>query len=149
MKRNLTLPLFSLIILVGFVACAPLKTTMPLSSQRGYTLSLEFPSKSIWLKPEIPNQRDHYTGVGVITVRVRDANGQPVKNVPIIYRVDASSAQHINLRTDNRTDQDGRAQVIIEPNYPGQFTVYVHVDDVKQAVIFNALAESFGRSVSA
>lgn len=132
---RLTVVLLALALGFGSVGCAP-KLLGPTSS--GYFISLQATPRAIWQEPPNPPLHTPYSTSSVLIVRVRDAQGQPIDDVPVQFEVEPAWSQDATVSPQQTTTQDGKAQASFQAFNTGVVRVRAHVDAMTQEVSITA-----------
>jgi len=106
-------------------ACAPLQYEIPVQSEHGYRVSLHLSDTLIWLGPV-----RGFPQAAVLLVRVRDAQGQPVDGLTVLFSVEPDWTQNAALTPAEVRTRNGEARTIFQANTTGVVHVMARVDDV-------------------
>ena len=107
-------------------ACAPLHNEPELLSEHGYRVSLHVSDTLIFLGASglsVPQ-------VSAVVVRVRDAQGQPVEGLPVVFAAEPSWTQNVSFTPPEARTRDGQARTIFEANTTGVVHIMARVDRV-------------------
>jgi Big-like domain-containing protein len=135
MIRFTACTILCLALLCNGMACTPQPVAPPTLSEHGYTVSLYVSEPLIWLGlpgPGFPQET-------VLTVRVRDAQGQPVDGIPVMFQVEPSWTHDISLTSEQERSRNGEARTVLGPRTTGVVRVEARVDN---AVLHTAITIS-------
>src|SRR4029434_10140517 len=93
-------------------ACAPLPHEPEVLSEHGYRVSLHVSDTLIFLGASglsVPQ-------ASAIVVRVRDAQGQPVDGLPIVFSAEPSWTQNVSVTSVDARTRPGPARTICADN---------------------------------
>ena len=107
-------------------ACAPMHNEPEVVSEHGYRVSLYVSDRLIWLGPAGPN----FPQAAEMIVRVRDAQGQPVDGIPVMFTAEPSWTQNVSFTPTEARTRNGEARAIFEANTTGIVHIMVRVDNV-------------------
>jgi len=107
-------------------ACAPKHQESAALSERGYRVSLHVSDSQIWLGPAEPR----YPQTAEVIVRVRDAQGQPVDGIAVLFSVEPSWTRNASLTPSEALTRKGEARASLQANTTGVVHVMAHVDNV-------------------
>ena len=117
-------------------ACAP-KTNEPAAlSEHGYRVSLHVSDKQLWLgstDPRRPQAAD-------LVVRVRDAQGQPVDGIAVVFSVESSWTQNASFSPAETLTRNGKAQTIFQVNTTGLVQVMARADNVTRVATITVVS---------
>ena len=107
-------------------ACTPLPHEPEALSEHGYRVSLHVSETLIFLGP---------SGLNVplaseVVVRVRDAQGQPVDGLPVVFAAEPSWTQNVSFTPSEARTRHGEVRTIFEANTTGVVHIMVRVDQV-------------------
>ena len=107
-------------------ACAPLHNAPEALSEHGYRVSLHVSDTRIFLGP---------SGLNVplaseVVVRVRDAQGQPVDGLLVVFSTEPSWTQNVSFTPAEARTRNGEARAIFQANTTGVVHVMARVDNV-------------------
>lgn len=124
-QYTLTIGLCCLLLWVS-TACAPKDNGSATLSEHGYRVSLHVSDPLIRLGtggPGIPNAAE-------VVVRVRDAQGQPVDGVAVVFSVEPSWTQNASFTPAEARTRNGQARSIFQANTTGVVQVIARADNV-------------------
>jgi len=124
MRRDVSVVCLGLMLLWGSTACAP-KARESLLSEHGYRVSLDVSDPMLWIGPGVPGLPD----TAEVSVRVRDAQEQPVNGITVRFSAEPSWAQNVSFTPPEAPTQHGEAHTIVQVNTTGHFHVMAHVDN--------------------
>ena len=101
----------SLSSVVGITACALKRGESSALSERGYRVALQVSDTIIFFG--LPDAR--YPHTAEVVVRVRDAQGQPVDGIAVLFSVEPSWAQHASLTPRRRSPAMGKRALSLQP----------------------------------
>ena len=107
-------------------ACAPRHNEPELLSEHGYRVSLQVSDTLIYLGPSglrVPQ-------ASAVGVRVRDAQGQPVDGLPVVFFAEPSWAQKVSFTPAEVRTRHGEAHTIFEAKTTGVVHIMARVDHV-------------------
>jgi len=93
-------------------ACAPLPHEPEALSEHGYRVSLHVSDTRIFLGasgPSLPQASE-------MVVRVRDAQGQPVDGLPVVFSAEPSWTQNVSFTPPEARTRNGEVRPIFEAN---------------------------------
>jgi len=93
-------------------ACAPLPHAPEALSEHGYRVSLHVSDTRIFLGasgPSLPQASE-------MVVRVRDAQGQPVDGLPVVFSAEPSWTQNVSFTPPEARTRNGEVRPIFEAN---------------------------------
>ncbi len=105
--RHVRVMLLCLVLAYGSVACAPKLVGPTVSS--GYFFSLWVSDPEIWLLLEGSSLEEYFPRVAELTVRVQNAQGQPVDGVPVMFQVEPDWVQDASVIPQSAITRDGVA----------------------------------------
>jgi hypothetical protein len=128
--RHVRMTLLGLMLACGGVACAPklVGPTVP----SGYFFSLRVSDPQIWLLLEGISMEEYLPRVSELTVRVQDAQGQPVDGVPVTFQVESAWIQDASVTPHRAMTRGGVAQAVFSAKTTGMVRIMVRVDDTTQ-----------------
>ena len=92
-----------LLLLLGSTACALKRGESSALSERGYRVALQVSDTIIFFG--LPDSR--YPHTAEVVVRVRDAQGQPVDGIAVLFSVEPSWAQYASLTPAEALTRNG------------------------------------------
>jgi len=95
-------------------------------SEHGYRVSLYVSDRLIWLGPAGPN----FPQAAEMIVRVRDAQGQPVDGIAVVFSVEPSWTQSASLTPAEALTRNGDVHTIFQASTTGVVHVMARVDNV-------------------
>ena len=107
-------------------ACAPLHNEPEALSEHGYRVSLHVSDTLIFLGASglsVPQ-------ASAIVVRVREAQGQPVDGLPVVFSAEPSWTQNVSFTPPEGRTRNGEVRTIFEANTTGVVHILVRVDQV-------------------
>ena len=96
-----------------------------MQSEHGYRVSLHVSDTLIWLGPV-----RGFPQAAALVVRVRDAQGQPVDGLTVLFSVEPDWTQNAALTPAEVRTRNGEARTIFQANTTGVVHVMARVDDV-------------------
>ena len=111
-------------------ACAPKHQESAALSERGYRVSMHVSDTLIYLGFVDPRRRPQTSEV---VVRVRDAQGQPVDGIAVVFSVEPSWTQNASLIPAEALTRNGKAHTIFQANTTGVVHVMARADNVIRA----------------
>jgi len=106
-------------------ACGPQQYEIPVQSEHGYRVSLHLSDTLIWL-----GSVQGFPQTAVLVVRVRDAQGQPVDGLTVLFSVAPDWTQNAALTPAEALTRQGEARAIFQANTTGVVHVMARVDNV-------------------
>ena len=130
MPRHVRVMLLCLALAYGSMACAPklLGPTVP----SGYFFSLWVSDPQIWLLLSGDILEEQYPSFAELTVRVQNAQGQPVDGVPVTFQVEPDWVQDASVIPQRAITRGGVAQAVFRAETIGVVRIMVRVDDTTQ-----------------
>ena len=113
------------ILLWASTACGPQQYEIPVQSEHGYRVSLHVSDTLIWLGPVRGGPQ-----AAALLVRVRDAQGQPVDGLTVLFSVEPDWTQNTALTPAETRTRNGEARAIFQANTTGVVHVMARVDNV-------------------
>jgi hypothetical protein len=107
-------------------ACAPRHHEPEALSEHGYRIALHVSDTLIFLGASglsLPL-------ASAIVVRVRDAQGQPVEGLPVVFSAEPSWTQHVSFTPPEARTRHGEARTIFEANTTGVVHIMARIDHV-------------------
>ena len=131
--RHVRVMVLCLVLAYGSMACAPklIGPTVP----SGYFFSLWVSDPEIWLLLEGDILEEHYPSFAEVTVRVQNAQGQPVDGVPVTFQVEPDWIQDASVTPQRAITRGGVAQAVFRAETTGVVRVMVHVDNTTQETV--------------
>jgi len=126
MIRYVSILGFCSMLLWVSTACAPLPNAPEALSEHGYRVSLQVSDTLIFLGGSIRNLPQTST----VVVRVRDAQGQPVDELPVVFSAEPSWTQNVSFSPTETRTSNGAARTIFEANTTGVVHIMARVDNV-------------------
>jgi hypothetical protein len=117
---------FCCLLLWVSTACAPGHNGPEALSEHGYRVSLHVSDPLIRLGPAgpaIPN-------TAAVVVRVRDAQGQPVDGIAVVFSVEPSWTQNASFTPAEALTRNGQARSIFRANTTGVVPIMARADNV-------------------
>ena len=115
-----------LLLLWGSTACALKRGESSALSERGYRVSLQVSDTIIFFG--LPDSR--YPQTAEVVVRVRDAQGQPVDGIAVLFSVEPSWAQYASLTPAEALTRNGETRAVFAARTTGVVPVMARVDNV-------------------
>jgi uncharacterized protein (DUF58 family) len=112
-------------LLWASTACGPQQYEIPVQSEHGYRVSLHVSDTLIWLGPVRGGPQ-----AAALLVRVRDAQGQPVDGLTVLFSVEPDWTQNAALTPAEARTRNGEARAIFQANTTGVVHVMARVDNV-------------------
>ena len=118
MVRSVSTLCLCCMLLWASTACGPQQYEIPVQSEHGYKVSLHISDTLIWLGPArgLPE-------AAVVVVRVRDAQGQSVDGLPVLFSVAPDWTQNAALTPAEARTRNGEARAIFQANTTGVVTL--------------------------
>jgi hypothetical protein len=107
-------------------ACAPKSNEPAALSEHGYRVSMHVSDTLIWLG-SIGSGRPQ---AAEVAVRVRNAQGQPVDGIAVVFSVEPSWTQNASFTPAEALTRNGKAQAIFRANTTGVVYVMARADNV-------------------
>jgi len=107
-------------------ACAPLHNAPEVLSEHGYRVALHVSDTLIFLGASgvsLPQASE-------VVVRVRDAQGQPVDGLPVVFSAEPSWAQNVSFTPAEARTRNGEARTIFGANTTGVVHIMARVDHI-------------------
>jgi hypothetical protein len=141
--RVLTLTLLALSPMVGGIACAPTFTgpTAPSGYQfslLAYPSTIQLPSHLSVADPQ------GYPTESTLTVKVRNAQGQPVDGVPVSFSLPSDWNAYASLIPQRVLTQNGVAEAILQATTSGAVKVTAQVENQTREVFVSISSPSSG-----
>ncbi len=117
---------FCCMLLWVSTACAPLPHEPEALSEHGYRVSLHVSDTLIFLGASglsVPQASE-------IVVRVRDAQGQSVDGLPVVFSAEPSWTQNVSFTPAEARTRHGEARTIFEANTTGVVYIMARIDHV-------------------
>ena len=127
MIRYVLVVCLGLLLLWGMTGCALKQGESSALSERGYRVSLHISDTLIWLDVPVPRRLPQSAEV---VVRVRDAQGQPVDGIAVMFSVEPSWTQHASLTPAEAPTRNGEARAIFQASTTGVVPIMTRVDNV-------------------
>jgi hypothetical protein len=124
MVRYVPVVCLCLLLLWGSTACALKRGESSALSERGYRISLQVSNTIIFF----PDSR--FPQTAEVVVRVRDAQGQPVDGIAVLFSVEPSWTQYASLTPAEALTRNGEARAAFEAKTTGVVPVMARVDNV-------------------
>jgi hypothetical protein len=115
-----------LLLLGSSIACALKRGASSALSERGYRVSLQVSDTIIFFG--LPDPR--YPQTAEMVVRVRDAQGQPIDGITVLFSVAPSWAQYTSLTPAEVHTRHGEARAVLAAKTTGVVPVMARVDNV-------------------
>jgi hypothetical protein len=115
-----------LLLLWGSTACALKRSESSALSERGYRVSLQVSDTIIFFG--LPDPR--YPQTAEVVVRVRDAQGQPLDGITVLFSVAPSWTQYAFLTPVEVRTRNGEARAVFAAKTTGVVPVMARVDNV-------------------
>ena len=112
------------------MACAPLHNEPAVVSEHGYRVSWHVSDTLIWLGPAGPT----FPQAAEVVIRVRDAQGQPVDGIPVMFAAEPSWAQNVSFTPTEARTRNGEVRTIFQANTTGVVHIMARVDNVTREV---------------
>ena len=117
---------FGLLLLLGSTACTTKYGESSALSERGYRVSLHVSDTLIFFG--VPDPR--YPHTAEVIVRVRDAQGQPIDGIVVMFAVEPSWTQYASLTPAQAPTRNGEARATLQANTTGVVPIMARVDNV-------------------
>src|SRR6266850_4338269 len=117
---------FCCILLWVSTACAPRHNEPEALSEHGYKIALHVSDTLIFLGASglsLPLASE-------IVVRVRDAQGQPVDGLPVVFSAEPSWTQNVSFTPAEACTRHGQARTIFEVNTTGVVHITARVGNI-------------------
>jgi hypothetical protein len=118
---------FCCLLLWVSTACTPKNNEPAALSEHGYRVSMHVSDTLIYLGAVDPRRRPLTSEV---VVRVRDAQGQPVDGIAVVFSVEPSWTQNASLIPAETLTRNGKAHTIFQANTTGVVHVMARADNV-------------------
>jgi hypothetical protein len=128
MIRCLHLIALCLVVMSAGLGCAP-KLVGP-TNPSGYFFALQASDAQLWLGSRPDSRIDPSSAT--LTVRVQNAQGQPVDGVPVTFHVDGKGDQNTWLMPPQATTEHGNALTLFQPKAVGVYRVRAQVEQYSQ-----------------
>ena len=126
MVRYVPVVSLCLLLLGGSTACALKRGESSALSERGYRIALQVSDTIIFFG--LPDSR--FPQTAEVVVRVRDAQGQPVDGIAVLFSVEPSWTQYASLTPAEALTRNGEARAVFEARTTGVVPVMARVDNV-------------------
>ncbi len=143
MKCRRRVMFLCLALAYGGMACTPKLIGPTVSS--GYFFSLWVSDSEIWLLLEGSSLEGQFPRLAELTVRVQNAQGQPVDGVPVTFRVEPAWVQDASVTPPSVLTRGGVAPAVFRAETTGVVRVMVRVDETTQETAI-AVSPAPGRS---
>jgi hypothetical protein len=143
LKRLLTIILLALSPMVGGIACAPTFTgpTAPSGyrfSLLAYPSPIQLPTHLSFADPQgFPTE-------STLTVKVQNAQGQPVDGVPVIFSLPSDWTAYASLTPQRVNTQNGEAEAVFQATTTGAVKVTAQVENQTREVFIIINSPSSG-----
>jgi hypothetical protein len=117
---------FCCLLLWMSTACAPGHNGPAALSEHGYRVSLHISDTLIRLGPGGPG----LPNTAEVVVRVRDAQGQPVDGIAVVFSVEPSWTQNASFTPAEALTRHGQARSIFQANTTGVVPIMARADNV-------------------
>jgi len=107
-------------------ACAPLHNEPEALSEHEYRVSLQVADTLIFLGASGLNLPE----TSEVVVRVRDAQGQPVDGLPVVFSAESSWTQNVSFTPAEARTHRGEVRTIFAANTTGVVHIMARVDQV-------------------
>ena len=117
---------FCCMLLWVSTACAPRHNEPEALSEHGYRISLHVSDTLIFLGASglsLPQASE-------IVVRVRDAQGQPVDGLLVVFSAEPSWTQNVSFTPAEARTRNGEVRTIFEANTTGVVYIMARIDNV-------------------
>jgi Bacterial Ig-like domain (group 1) len=136
LKRLLAITLLNLSLMVGGIACAPTFTGP--TDPSGYRFSLQAYPSPIWLPNHLSfGDPQRFPSQSTLTVKVQNAQGQPVDGVPVIFSLPSGWNTYASLVPQRVITQNGKAEAVFQATTTGAVEVTAQVENQTQAVFIH------------
>jgi hypothetical protein len=133
LKRLLTIILLALSLMVGGIACAPTFTGPTAPS--GYRFSLQAYPSPIQLPSHLSfSDPQGFPTESTLTVKVRNAQSQPVEGVPVIFSLPSDWNAYASLIPQRVITQNGEAEAVFQATTTGAVEVTAQVENQTRGV---------------
>ena len=122
---------FCCLLLWVSTACAPKHNEPAALSEHGYRVSLDVSDTLIYLG-SIGLRRPQ---AAEVVVRVRNAQGQPVDGIAVVFSVEPSWTQNASFTPAEALTRNGKAQAIFQATTTGVVHVMARADNVTRVAI--------------
>jgi hypothetical protein len=143
LKRFLAITLLNLSLMVGGIACAPTFTgpTVPSS----YRFSLQAYPSQIWIPNHLTfDDPQRFPSESTLTVKVQNAQGQPVDGVAVIFSLPSGWNAYASLIPPRVITQNGKAEAVFRATTTGAVAVTAQVESQTQDVFIHINAPPSG-----
>lgn len=128
MPRYVPCILICMALSCGSLGCAP-KWVGP-TTPSGYRYTLTVSDPLLWISASIFNSP--LPGSTAVTVRVQNAQGQPVDGVPVELQIDPSWVENASLTPQRPLTHDGSARALFTPRTTGAVRLTARVENVAE-----------------
>ena len=128
MNRYVSLLFLSLMLVYIGTGCAP-RLSGPTQPSR-YVFSVIVSDPQIYLL--VNHLFGRLPDTAQVIVRVRNAQGQPVNDVPVAFQVEPDWSQNASLTPSRAVTQDGETHAVFRANTIGVVRIIVSVEDVSR-----------------
>jgi hypothetical protein len=143
LKRLLTIILLALSLMVGGIACAPTFTGPTAPS--GYRFSLQAYPSPIQLPSHLSfSDPQGFPTESTLTVKVRNAQSQPVDGVPVIFSLPSDWNAYASLIPQRVITQNGEAEAVFQATTTGAVEVTAQVENQTREVFVSIHSPSSG-----
>jgi len=133
LKRFVILILLALSPMVAGIACAPTFTEPTAPS--GYRFSLQAYPSPIQLPSHLSfGNPQAYPTESTLTVTVRNAQGQPVDGVPVLFSLPSDWTAYASLTPPRVVTQNGKAEAVFQATTTGAVAVTAQVENQTREV---------------
>jgi len=133
MRRFIVLGFICCGLMGGGTACAP-RFQGPTTPSH-YLFSLQSSVSQIWLAPDYSALRTPFATRAELIVRVRNAEGQPVDGVPVVFAVATDWAPYASVTPQQTITRQGVARAIFSANTIGAVPVKAYVENMTQQIV--------------
>ncbi len=130
--RHVRVMLLCLVLAYGGMACAPKLVGPTVPSGNFFSLWISDPV--IWLLLDGSPLEEHFPRVAELTVRVQNAQGQPVDGVPVTFQVEPAWIQDASVIPQSVITRDGVAQAVFRAETIGVVRIMV-----RSGLMYNVL----------
>ncbi len=128
--RHVRVMVLCLVLACGGLACAPKLVGPTVPSGNFFSLWVSDPE--IWLLLSGDILEEQYPSFAELTVRVQNAQGQPVDGVPVMFQVEPDWGQDASVIPQRVITRDGVAQADFRADTTVIVRVVVRVDETTQ-----------------
>lgn len=130
MRRYVSLLLLGIMLVYTGMGCAP-KLNGP-TQPSGYFFSVIVSDPRIYLM--VNRLFENLPDSAQVVVRVRNAQGQPVNGVPVMFQIEPDWAQNASLTPPRAITQDGETHAVFRASTIGVVRIMVRVENISREI---------------